>query len=202
MALSTLLKEATTEAHRRAESGDLQRRLVAGTISEGEFGEYLGQLWCIHRALEGHFESHRDLAEAVGWSEAFCHSRRLEQDLTALGIAVEGIEPCDETVGLLNVMAARIADERVSLIGFFYVLEGSMNGNRFIAKALSRGPLAGRCDLVYFDPYGDRQMAHWKAVKEALDSVPLTEAQQAIVLEAALAMFAAIGDLGRAQACA
>ena len=88
-----------------------------------------------------------------------------------------------------------MADEPAALLGFFYVLEGSMNGNRFIVRALRQNPAGARCSFAYFDPYGDEQPARSAVFKTALDSVHLDLRQERIVVNASLCMFDAICEI-------
>jgi heme oxygenase len=188
MTISTALKERTGEAHRRAESRDLQRRLVQGRIDEASLVAYLGQLHHVHTTLERLFDANPSLAAAIGWSDAFRHSRRLP----------ESVAPELATTSVVNAIETAVDAEPSTLLGFFYVLEGSMNGNRFIVRALQHGPLAGVCDLSYFDPYGEEQPQHWAAFKTTLDAATLDATQQAAVVDAALVMFDAIAEIADA----
>lgn len=197
MSTAAALRDATAQAHRDAESRDMQRQLISGKLPHEALVLYLAQLHRLHAALERQFDAHRELAAAVGFSDDARHSRRLEADLEQLGVGVSSLETLPATLRLLADIDARMAEEPATLLGFFYVLEGSMNGNRFIVKALRHTPAGDRCGFTYFDPYGEAQPQRWQVFKAALDQVQLDERTQQRVIEAALRLFdgiAAISD--------
>ena len=89
------------------------------------------------------------------------------------------------------------------LLGTHYVLEGSMNGNRFMASAIRKAyGFEGAEGTRYLDPYGDEQRERWAEFKGVLDAYPFTEDERARIVEADLATFRAIIEihaaLGRA----
>ena len=76
------------------------------------------------------------------------------------------------------------------------VLEGSNNGNRFIARNIQRayelGPAGG---VAFLDPYGETQRPKWQEYKNAMGRLPLSAAEHDAMLAAAQAMFRAIGAI-------
>ncbi|MCI0362646.1 MAG: biliverdin-producing heme oxygenase, partial [Phycisphaerales bacterium] len=121
MPLCQALKDATAQAHRHAESRTLQRLLIRGECAEQNLVQYLAQLRLIHAELERLFDLSEDAVLAIGWCDAYRHSRRLHQDLVALGIAPNQIEPNTGTQRLLSAIQATVSREPASLLGFFYV---------------------------------------------------------------------------------
>lgn len=197
MSLSETLKTATAEAHRRAEQSPAQQELVRGTLEAPRLARHLAQMRHVHAALERLFHKHAAPAAALNWNRDFEHSRRLDADLEALGASAESAAPTPATQRLLNSIEKDAAAEPMSLVGHFYVLEGSMNGNRFIVRALRQSPAAAQCGFTYFDPYGDEQRARWADFKTRLDAIELKPAQQEVVVNAALAMFDGIAEMSR-----
>lgn len=197
MALSTRLKDATWVSHQSAESRAWQRALARGEADPEHLAVYLAQLRRIHALLERLVDADADLRATLGWDDAMRHSRRLDADLAALG-ATTGIAALPATEALLATISRAVAEEPHALLGFLYVLEGSMNGNRFLVRALRRGPAASRCGFAYFDPYGDEQPARWAAFKRSLDRVALGPEEESAVIAAALATFAGVSDLSEA----
>jgi heme oxygenase len=189
--LAETLKHATSDAHRHAESRDLQRLLIRGALDDRLLAEYLAQLRSVHAELERLLDLHTNIARLIDWADAFRHSRRLDGDLAALGIAASDNQANAATARLLDTIQSSASREPASLLGFFYVLEGSMNGNRFIVRALRQSPAAARCAFAYFDPYGDPQPQRWAAFKFALERAgdALNLDQQREVVDAALALF-------------
>jgi heme oxygenase len=82
------------------------------------------------------------------------------------------------------------------IVGVWYVLEGSANGGRFIAKALSRGlGIAGPDGLTSFDPHGERQREYWQAWRADLDAHSFTSAERDAIIHAASNTFTAIYNI-------
>jgi len=195
MSLAATLKESTARAHRRAESTDLQRGMAQGSLAEGHLVGYMAQLHRLHGDLERRMAAHPAVASLIGWTPEQEHSERLAQDLAELGTSVGAQPSLDATDALLGEIA-RLTDEgAIALIGLFYVLEGSMNGNRFIIHALRHTPAGQRCAFRYLDPYGTDQPAKWGAFRAALDSFEITADQRDLVIRSAHAMFDGIAAI-------
>lgn len=192
--LASLLKESTAEAHRRAETTPFQKAFVGGAASVPHVAAYLGQLWFIHAAVERAAAASTDTSVEQLTSRGIAHSERLAEDLKALGINTAEVTPLEPTAAIVREIEANAAANPAWLVGPWYVLEGSMNGNQFIAKAL-----AGRCagtplaSLGYLTPYGDNQRAHWAACRVAIDQCG---ADRDATVAAALRTFDAIAEIG------
>jgi heme oxygenase len=91
----------------------------------------------------------------------------------------------------------RIASEKpIALLGPLYVMEGSTNGGKFLARVLERSlSLENGDGLAYMDPYGEDQPAMWASFKRIADAVPLNGEQSEAVTEAAKATFEAIAKI-------
>lgn len=196
--LAALLKDRTADLHTRAERHAVQRALVTGRIGRDGYRAYLGQMLHIHAALDNAL---RAAAVADGPLAALVrehHFReaQLRADLEFLG--GDAGEPSPATAAF----AAWIAGEAcpASLAGVLYVLEGSTNGGRYIAKALRRTLALEAGGTAYFDPHGEAQTERWSAFKTDLDALGLPEAQRSAALAAAERTFEAIiavcDDLG------
>jgi len=89
-----------------------------------------------------------------------------------------------------------MASEPASLLGLHYVLEGSNNGSRFIARGLmSAYGLAPGPGLRYLDPYGDEQRERWLAFRATMDEVGFSQEDSDRLLVAARQMFQSIVDI-------
>ena len=199
--LSAKLKDGTWDLHSAAEKQPFQQNLVRGKVSRDAYTGWLGQMLLIHRALESGL---RDLvandprAAAVVTDEQYQEPYLLE-DLGTLGLDAGDVEPLAETTALLERIAQTAADAPLGLLGFHYVLEGSNNGNAFIARAVrpALGLDPGSGDR-YLDPYGERQRPLWAAFKDAIDTGEFTEAEHELLIQSARTMFGAISDLSAA----
>lgn len=189
------LRSGTAELHQLAESQDFQRRMARGELTRPEYAAWLGQMLLIHRALES------ALAELRPSDRRFdpvvvehFKEPNLVADLAALGAGEA--EPLPATRRILERIAAARRDEPLRLLGFHYVLEGSMNGNRFLARRLgpALGLTAGRGDR-YLDPYGDRQREIWSQFKQEMLRVGFTPGDGELLVDGAREMFRAISEL-------
>jgi len=192
--LSQKLKDGTWDLHSQAEKQPFQQNLVKGQVSRDAYGGWLVQMLLVHSALEKRLRTlcESDPRVAAVVSDEQYQEPYLLADLAALGYtrpatALESTARLIETIE--NAAPLR-------LLGHHYVLEGSNNGNAFIARAV-RPALrleAGSGDR-YLDPYGERQRAVWGAFKTAIDEQAFTEDEQTAMVEAAREMFAGISAL-------
>lgn len=194
MSLADLLKTHTAEMHRFAETRPLQKSLVSGRADAGVLCVYLSQLGCLHEALE-RAASAPVLAD---FHPLTCdHSRHIAADLEALGGAVGVL---DESRRQADRLLVRSGSDPWFALGALYVLEGSMNGNRFIIRALaaSLGLAPGAPGLSYWDPYGPAQRERWLAFRAALDQLQLHDEQRDSVVAGAEFMFEAVARISDA----
>jgi len=193
------LKQATHEAHRDAERRPLMRAIAQGTIPRERFIAHLEQLLLVHRALEPRLEE--AIAGRPAWGGIVPAERRrvpdLEADLGRLGGSLAPA-PLPVTGEALRRIARA---EAPSLLGMFYVVEGSTNGGRFLAKPVARalGLPAGE-RLRALDPYGEEQPVRWESFKAAMNAAAFTAAEMEQITAGACEMFARLGAIADAVA--
>lgn len=195
--LSAKLKDGTWDLHAQAEKQTFQQNLVKGKITREAYAGWLAQMLLIHTALERRL---RDLCEQDPRVAAVVTDEQQQEpyllaDLAALGYD-KPAEPLPSTGKLTESIDAAAKTEPLRLLGYHYVLEGSNNGNSFIARAVrpALGLEPGSGDR-YLDPYGERQRAVWASFKEAIDGQEFSTAEQDAMIEAAREMFASISEL-------
>ena len=192
------LRETSRELHDRAEHHPFQKKLARGLVDHREFGEYLQRLLRVHETVEGHLQR---LAERDGALTGVLRPYQyklplIQRDLRSLNGEVQGIAEspaCDRLA-----QSVRDAMERTprSILGFHYVLEGSSNGTRFLARSLERSlGLTREAGLSYLDPYGDRQQSYWGQFKLDMDAVPWTEDEMDGMVRGACTMFEAMIEI-------
>jgi heme oxygenase len=193
--IMTRLRDETAELHRQAESQDFQQRMFRGALERREYAAWLGQMWLVHRALEAELErvGAADPRFVAVRAEHF-KADRLAADLAALGAREPA--PLSATARLVARIVAAGRDEPLRLLGYQYVLEGSTNGNRILARRLLPvlGLDAGTAGR-YLDPYGERQREVWAQFKADMGAVALDAAESDLLVEAARELFAAITEL-------
>lgn len=213
--LSLRLRESTAEHHVRAEKHAVQQALVRGSAEIGVYASWLRAMGALHERFEARLTEARAVPSisAVIQDHHF-RLARIDEDLAALG-SIGGVAagPCVKgslgTSGTSSATLNRrlgsrtraawfeidaiIARDATAILGPFYVLEGSTNGGRFIAMAIRKSlPLPDGAGTKYLDPHGERIRERWAAAKAAIDAVPLTEAQQLLIIDAAKRTFGAV----------
>ena len=190
-----ILKEATAEQHRDAEGRRLQKDMVRGRLPAGTYAAWLGQMLLLHRVLWERIESHRGdhpvLAGIV--RDEGLHVANLCADLALLEIHTGDVVPLRSMDRAIQLIVLTSESDPLSLLGYNYVLEGSMNGNRFIARALEHTlPVAA---ISYLDPYGEEQRPVWQSYRERMNEAGFDEAQGERMVGTARDMFTFIAEM-------
>lgn len=191
--LADVLKQATAEAHRAAENHAFQRSLVQGRVSRAALARYQAGLLELVRAIEARLaalgpsgDSFRETMKA--------HAARLEADLSGLRNGDPAPSPSPGVRAFTDALGGAAWPPQAALAAF-YVIEGSMNGNRFIRRAL----LASRPDLAdhlsWFDPYGVDQRRRWQETRAEISRVGERLGSPEVAVRAARATFEVAGTL-------
>lgn len=193
--VSVRLKEETAEHHTAAERHPFQQSLVRGTVSRDGYIDYLGQMFLLHAALESHLRAAAARVPAIAKVvRDFQHQEPyLRRDLAFFGVNPGSVAPTPQTSAFIATLDRVAAERPLALLGYHYVLEGSNNGSKYIAKAIRRTfGLGGQDGTAYLDPYGDQQQARWAEFKADLQACPLSNAEGDTLVRAASEMFEAI----------
>jgi heme oxygenase len=190
-----ILKASTAEQHRDAEHRQLQRDMVRGKLAPETYTAWLGQMLLVHRALWEEIAARRvdDPRLATIILDEGLHVANLSADLAALGVNADDVAPLASTHRAVQAIRQTSGTEPLSLLGYNYVLEGSMNGNRFIARALAQVP--GITATSYLDPYGEAQRPSWQGYRERMNQAGFDETQGERMVSSARAMFAFIAEM-------
>lgn len=192
------LKGGTQDLHDSAEAHAHQAALVKGELPLETYVEHLKQHYVLHKALEAKLREVRashPAFEAVVHEEQYQEPYLLE-DFAHFGVDPATIEPLPETTEVVNQIEAGVAQDPLKALGYHYVLEGSNNGNRFIAMKLAQVyNLTEGKGLKYLDPYGQSQREKWMAFRAAMIEQDFTEQQIESMLAAAREMFAGISTI-------
>lgn len=194
------LRESTAEHHRRAEQHPFQQQMVRGTLPRALYVRWIGQMLQIHAALETHLD--RLVKRHPQFTSVFNDERRkvsaLRGDLAFFGAAAADHAPLPATREFLDEMDRMALHQPLALLGILYVLEGSTNGSKFIARRVRPAyelPATGE-GSAYLDPYGDLQPVRWQEWKAAMDALGLAAADVESLTLAAQQTFDAVRQLG------
>lgn len=199
--LTAFLKRETQANHDNAERHPLQKQLASGQLPIALYADYLAQLRVVHAALETRLS--RLSSSGVAWAStlapAFRHVGAIDADLAFIsqrhGAPSAAVTP--HASSLAQDIAADAATTPAHILGMIYVLEGSMNGGRFIARVVRRAyGFDTPAGTSYMDPYGDEMPVRWAAFKTGLDSGAQSAAERSAALEGAKRLFDAIARIG------
>lgn len=196
--LSVALRERTRQAHTRAERHPQQARLIKGESTREQYAAWLGQMLPVWRALDAGLvrQAARDPRVGAMRHEYHAHAGRVEADLAYLGKEAGAYQPTPATQRMSEFVARAAGAAGPGIVGVWYVLEGSANGGRYIAKAISRSMnIPGPEGLASLDPHGEAQRERWERWRADLDGQGWSEGERAEIIEAANATFDGIYEL-------
>lgn len=191
------LREETRELHSHAESRPLQQQIARGEVDRERFAAYLGQLYLVHKKLESTLDlakSDNPIIDRVSTTDRM-RVPDLESDLRFYQLDPNGLEPGAAAMEFHDAIDRMNAEDPVALLGSLYVLEGSTNGGKFLARVLRRAWNLDEEGLSYFDPYGDQQPHRWTAFKSDMEDMGFDTDQQNAIVDAAHETFKAIADV-------
>ncbi len=194
------LKEDTKALHDDAESHAFQKALFAGKLSRDAYVNYLGQMYCLYAGLEAALLSAatREPRIAQVVHPQNYRADDVRRDLAHFDVDAAEVAPLSATADLLADGAAQSENQPVALIGLHYVLEGSNNGNHFIARNIRRAYELDAVGASFMDPYGEQQRTEWAAYKGRLMELELSAPESDALVEAATLMFQGIGRMSTA----
>lgn len=189
------LRTETAAEHKVAESSPFERALVQGRLPRAAYVEYLAQRLVVHAVLERGVLSitERDARFRDVITPELLQEQNLEDDLVHFGVDPTGVDPCAAAGQLIADLEYLRMARPTALFGSYYVLEGSKNGARYIARAVRDAyGLTNGSSLRYLDPHGDQQRTLWQAFGQRMDAVPLSAGEADGLVNAAQAMFRGI----------
>lgn len=192
-ALSSRLREATAEAHNDAERHPVQGRMARGAASREDYANWLEQMYHIWSAVDASVReaAARDERVRAMVKPYHPHAGRIVSDLAFLGRTGAPAPASRGTQQLVDFI--RSLAPSAAVVGPWYVMEGSNNGGRFLAKALGKAlDVPGPAGLTSLDPHGEEQKPRWHEWRAALDSQHFTDAEQNAMIDAAGRTFAGL----------
>lgn len=197
MTPSGILRRRTAEAHTELENMRFGRRLAAGEIDRTRYSDYLRATATVVASLRTEVRRHRVDRQGVGALRPFLETfddwtRLLEQDITHLGgdDGMANAAAQRAALDLVQTIRRHLVDAPGWVLGTAYVLFGSHNGNRAVAKAVASGlGLQGRAGTAYLRATcGDKSL--WPAFKDHVDRALDSERLVDEAVRGALATFA------------
>jgi heme oxygenase len=193
---SAALKHATAAEHRRAEQSPFQRLLVSGRIPLDSYLDWLDQQWRIYRTLEKTLQPGHSATRDLLINEPWRRAQALEDDLGHFGEQGGARLPARSTLEFITRLEQSHRDDPAALLGVLYVLEGSTNGSKYIARNIRRAFGLDRPGTRFMDPHGEDQPTRWASFKVLLDQA-ISPATVPSVIAGAHATFAAVTAIGQ-----
>lgn len=193
------LKEETLPNHQAAESGAFEQMLVRGQLTREQYVALLQQRYLMHAALERAVvqlaATHPFVANIV--RSGLLQQDNLRQDLQFFGVQnPDAGAPCAGTRSFIDAVQRAAAERPISLLGFYYVFEGSKNGAKFISRAIRSVFSLTQDGVRYLDPHGDQQRALWMEFKQSMDAAPIPAADHEAIIDAAKRTFDFVAQVG------
>ena len=189
------LKAGTAAQHAVAESKPLEAALIEGSIGQAQYQKYLSQRWLIHRELEAATDRALKTDARLGSLNlpSLYQTKNLTSDLDRFQTNFELIRPLPGATNLIQKIQKATPS---TLMGIYYVFEGSKNGARFIAKAMAKAHgLNDTNSFRYLDPHGESQRGLWMKFRSDMDTISWTPSEQDQMVKAAQSTFDAISSL-------
>ena len=199
--VAALVRAATAEAHRDAESRGFITRLMGGELSLDDYTRYLAQFAWVYEALE-------ERGSRVGDPEVFdpglARLAAIESDLVALGAADwrQAHPALPETAAYAAHLRA-ISDDDVRYLAHHYTRYlGDLSGGQAIAALVGRHYGATPDQLSFYDfDLGDEGPVRYKRrYREAMNALALLPGQVDVLIDEAKASFRLNGAIFEALA--
>ncbi len=193
-----LLRESTKDLHSSAEGNQFQHLLGSGKVEKDDYCRYLQQLYVLHKTL-GELLQERKAHPALHKIVQDYHFDLtcLKNDLGFFNQTAEASQAVPATSELTSAMSRTAAHSPAGLLGYLYVLEGSTNGAKFLAKALRAGlNLPETAGASYFDRYGDKQRERWMKFKEDMNELEFSDEERAELVANAKETFHTFSKIG------
>lgn len=190
-----VLRDSTKDLHNDAEGQDFQRDLGSGSVSKEPYILYLQQLYFMHKRLGDLLREAKDPAVNKVIRDYHFDLSCLTSDLAHFGVTAGYLE-LPATKKLTAYLEKLAAEKPLALLGPLYVLEGSTNGAKFLAKNVRTALSLGDTGASYFDRYGEKQRERWQAFKDDMNSCGFSAGEVEDLVESARTMFKSFFAVG------
>lgn len=188
--VAALVRAATADDHRNAETRGFITRLMGGELSLDDYTRYLAQFAWVYEALE-----ERDSREGDGevFDPKLARLAAIESDLAALGAA-----DWRETHPALPATAAyashlrAVSDDDVRFLAHHYTRYlGDLSGGQAIAALVGRhyGATPEQLGFYDFDLGAEGPVRYKRRYREAMNALALQPGQVDVLIEEAKASF-------------
>jgi heme oxygenase (biliverdin-producing, ferredoxin) len=173
--VAALVRAASADDHRAAETRGFITALMGGALSLDEYTRYLAQLAWVYEALEERGSRPRDPAM---FDPSLARMAAIDADLAALGASDwrEIHPPLPETAQYAAHLRA-IADDDVRYLAHHYTRYlGDLSGGQAIARLVARhyGATPDQLSFYRFDLAGDGVVRYKRGYRDAINALALS----------------------------
>jgi len=193
--LMSRLREATRQAHDRLETLPYFQALERAELPMESYVGYLRAMAVLHSVLEHQVARTEDARLNAVWRENLRRFPQLQADLGFFaGRAALDIAPAHDAAGALaDSILRRAVMQPVSLLGYLYVLEGSIGGAQVLAPRFRRAfGLDERQGLAYLSWDPAVASERWRDFGDCMNAAPVDAAESEAIIAAAREAFAGI----------
>ncbi|MEO9327532.1 biliverdin-producing heme oxygenase [Gordonia aurantiaca] len=206
MSISDRLREATAEAHRRAEHAPFIDDLMSGRLDRGEYERLAAQLYFVYEALEEVGDALADdpIAGAV-FDDRLRRLPHLGADLASFGIDPATVTPLPAVARYVEAIKATRDDPARYVAHHYTRYLGDLSGGQVVAHRMREHYGVDDSGLSFYRFTGIDKLKRYKdAYRARLDALPLDDAAVDRLVDEAIEAFAhnqaVFGDLDGARA--
>ena len=191
----TRLREATREIHAQIEALPYPQALERRELPLESYVGHLRAMAVAHSVLEHALSAGPDSRLGIVWRENLRGLPRVQSDLTFFAPqAVLDIPAVHEGAkALADRILQRSVDAPITLLGYLYVLEGSILGAEVLAPLVKETfKLDRQRGLTYLDWDNATARERWREFRDRMDAVPVSAAESDAIVAAAQEAFAGI----------
>ncbi|MBE8719971.1 biliverdin-producing heme oxygenase [Sphingobacterium pedocola] len=178
--VNTKIKEATQQAHQQLEKTVVLQ--LKSVRSNADYANVLKNFYAYFHAVEQAIAPYINSGNLPDMAERR-NSSYIKKDIEELG----------GDINVLPIAQAPQISNTLQAFGALYVLEGSIMGGPYIVQMLQKyGMDKG---FNFFSGYGADSGKMWQSFTTVLNSLPQTEAEERIILEAADETFTRFGHV-------
>lgn len=181
--VAALVRAASADDHRAAESRGFITALMGGALSLDEYTRYLAQLAWVYDALE---ERGSRPGDPAVFDPALARMAAIDADLAALGASDwrETHAPLPETAHYAAHLRA-IADDDVRYLAHHYTRYlGDLSGGQAIARLVARhyGATPDQLAFYRFDLAGDGVVHYKRGYRDAMNALALSPVEVDVLI--------------------
>ncbi|MFZ4701203.1 MAG: biliverdin-producing heme oxygenase [Candidatus Methylumidiphilus sp.] len=186
------LKASTHAFHEQLQEAPFFKALSASRLPVESYISQLQALAVIHAVLEHEIERSQNDALAAVWQPDMCKLPALMDDLSYFEPrhVSENTRSVGEALKIAEAIRLHALQEPLALLGYIYVLEGSMLGAQILMPKFSHAfKLTKHEGLSYLNSYGSNVAAHWSSYCQRMNALMLDKEGRGTAIKSACGFF-------------